>query len=82
MNADYINWFPLQKEIKHVILVQDEDDDDPSREKEKPLFKTILLIGQIEDKNAREYGTKIYLLKDGLTSINKILEDEIAEREK
>ena len=82
MNADYINWFPLQKEIKHVILVQDEDDDDPGREKEKPLFKTILLIGQIEDKNAREYGTKIYLLKDGLTSINKILEDEIAEREK
>ena len=82
MNADYINWFSLQKEIKHIILVQEASDDDPGREKEKPLFKTILLAGQIEDHYAREYGTKIYLLKDARVSINKILEDEIAKRKK
>ncbi|MEO6721720.1 MAG: glycosyltransferase family 39 protein [Ferruginibacter sp.] len=79
MNADYINWFPLQKEIKHVVLVQESSDDDPGRKRERTLFKSVLLAGQIEDQYAREYGTKIYLLKDALTSINKILEDEIAK---
>jgi hypothetical protein len=78
MNADYINWFPLRDmQVKHVILVQEPDDDDPAREKERPLFKTVKLAAQVEDSFAREYGTKIYLLKDALTSINKILEDEI-----
>jgi hypothetical protein len=80
MNADYINWFPFPgMEVKHVILVQEAGDDDPERKKEQSLFKTVSLAGQIEDKLAREYGTKIYLLKDAVTSINKILQEEIRE---
>ena len=74
LNADYINWFPLQKMvIKNVILVQEADDDDKERNKERTLFKTVTTIGTIENKYAREKGTTIYLLKDATTSINKIL---------
>ena len=81
INADYINWFPLTtKEIKHVILVQDINDDDKNRTRERQFFKTVMLTGTIENIYAREHGTNIYLLKDATTSINTILEQEIRNR--
>jgi hypothetical protein len=79
MNADYINWVPLDKEIKNLILVQNPDDDDRERKKERPLFKTILRTGKIENKYAREYGTSIYALLDAKVSIIKILKSDISE---
>ena len=81
MNADYINWYPLDKmEIKNVILVKENTDLDVNREKEIPLFDKITLVGEIKNKYAREYGTKVYLLKGSKQSINKILKEEIQER--
>ena len=79
MNADYINWVPLDEEIKNVILVQSADDDDQDRKKEQPLFKTILRTGKIENQYARERGTSIYALLDAKVSINKILKSDISE---
>jgi 4-amino-4-deoxy-L-arabinose transferase-like glycosyltransferase len=79
MNADYINWVPLDEEIKNVILVQSADDDDQDRKKEQPLFKTILRTGKIENQYAREQGTSIYALLDAKVSINKILKSDISE---
>ncbi len=81
MNADYINWFPLnRKEIKNVILVVDVYDDDKERTREKAFFKTVEKSGSIDNPYAREKGTAIFILKDATTSINKILEQEINER--
>lgn len=80
MNADYINWFRLDKEIKHVILVQEASDDDPDRTKEKPLFETIERTGEITNEFARERGTSIFILKNATTNINQIISEEIAER--
>lgn len=79
MNADYIGWIPLEEEIKNVILVQNADDDDKERKKEQPLFKKIILTGEIENQYARERGTRIYMLLDAKVSINKILENDIIE---
>lgn len=81
MNADYINWFPpLDKiEIKNVILIQSADDTDKERKKERPLFKTVTTIGEIENVYAREKGTTIYLLKDATADINKILKQDISD---
>ena len=79
MNADYINWVPLDEEIKNVILIQSADDDDKERKKEQPLFREIRLTGQIESRYARERGTSIYVLLDARVSINKILEGDIRE---
>ena len=83
LSADYINWFPLQKMvIKNVILIQEADDDDKERNKERQLFKTVTTVGTIENKYAREKGTTIYLLKDATTSINKILLRDIEEEKR
>ncbi len=82
MNADYINWMDLDSyEIRHVILVQDAGDDDKERNKEKPLFESVSYEGRIEDRNAREFDTRIYLLKGAKVSVNAILKED-REREK
>jgi hypothetical protein len=80
MNADYINWFRLDKEIRNVILVQEASDDDPERNKEKPMFEIIERVGEITNEFAREKGTSIYVLKNAKADINEILRKEIAER--
>jgi len=81
MSADYINWYPLDKfEIVNVILVQYSDDDDPERKREREFFETVDLIGKITDKNAREFGTSVYLLKGARISINDILKEEIKSK--
>lgn len=83
MNADYKNWYPLDEmEIRNVILVKQYDDKDKNRVKEMPLFEEITLIGEIENKYAREVGTKVYLLRGAKQSINKILQEEMDESKK
>ena len=79
MNADYINWVPLDEEIKNIILVQNWDDDDKERKKEQPLFQKVSLTGRIENQYAREYGASIYQLVGAKVSINKILKSDIEE---
>jgi hypothetical protein len=79
MNADYINWVPLDEEVQNIILIQNADDDDPERNKEKPLFKEIRRTGKIENKYAREYGASIYVLLGAKVSINDILKNDIKE---
>lgn len=81
MNADYVNWYPLDKmEIKNLILVKEISDSDKNREKEMPLFKSISLVGEIKNIYAREHGTRVYLLKGAKQSINEIFQEEIQER--
>ncbi|NWJ51999.1 MAG: glycosyltransferase family 39 protein [Bacteroidetes bacterium] len=79
-NADYINWIPLDKPIKNVILIKDVYDRDPLRQKEKPLFDSTSIVGKIENPYARELGTTIYLLKGAKTNINRIIAKEVVER--
>ena len=81
-NADYVNWIPLDKEIRNVILVQEANDDDPTRTREKPWFEKIELAGEINNPYAREEGTKIYILRGAKININKIMEEEIGKRKK
>ena len=80
LNADYIDWFDLSTRIDHLVLIQDASDTDKSREREKPFFKRIRLIGEIENRFAREKGTRVYLLEGARVDINKILALDIRER--
>jgi len=79
-NADYINWIPLDKEIKNIILVKEAMDDDSSRTKERPLFDSIFLAGKNDNPFSREQGTKIFLLQGARADINKIIAHEIENR--
>ena len=81
MNVDYINWYPLDEmEIKNVILVKESNDKDKNRERERAFFDSVMLIGEITNKYAREKGTRIYLLKGARQSVNSILAEEIRKR--
>jgi len=81
MNADYINWYPLDKfEISNVILVKDKFDDDKNRERERAFFEEVRLVGEIKNEFAREAGTRVYLLKNANQSINAILKEEIERK--
>ena len=81
MRADYLNWFPLDTmEVRHLILVKDSRDADPGREKEKPLFRSVALFGEIQKAYAREKGTRIFLLLDARVSVNALLREEIAQK--
>lgn len=77
LNADYINWIPLDTKIKNVILVQDPDDNDTGRVKERPLFDTVYRVGVNDNEYSREQGRKVYLLKGAKVDINNILAGEI-----
>ena len=79
LNADYINWFPLEKQIEHIILVQEADDDDPQRNDERDLFEEIYKAGSISNELAREYGTSVYVLKNARENINMIIQKDISD---
>lgn len=78
-NADYINWFPLNKKIKHAILVKEIIDEEKDRKKQKEQFDIVEKSGEITDSFAREFGTAIYILKNARIDINELLKKEIEE---
>jgi hypothetical protein len=80
-NADYINWLPLDKKIKDVILVKEDNDDDKERKREIPIFDTVYLAGKRINKFARESEISIYVLRGAKVDVNKRIKDEI-ERKK
>ncbi|MGZ3924429.1 MAG: hypothetical protein ACXVBJ_11715, partial [Flavisolibacter sp.] len=63
--------------IKNVILVQESDDDDPGRTREKPWFDSIALVGKNTNPYSREVGTSVYLLAGARVNINSIISKEI-----
>lgn len=80
LNADYINWFPLDKEIRNIVMVKGSYDQDKNREREKEFFESVVKIGEIKNPYARENGAGVYLLLNAKTSINDIFRKEIEER--
>lgn len=79
-NADYKTWFPWSTKVKHGIRVKtDEPGEDPNDTEEKSLFDNYYLIGYVRDSSAREFNTKVILLMNANTDINKVLEAEAKE---
>jgi hypothetical protein len=74
-NADYINWIPLEKPLKNVILVR--EGADSVRTEEKAMFDTVILVGINSNEFAREKGAKVYLLKGAKIDLNARLREEI-----
>jgi 4-amino-4-deoxy-L-arabinose transferase-like glycosyltransferase len=83
-NADYLDWFPVGKPIRHVIRIMeiDDDDDDPERWQERSLCDTLFLAGEIEHELARERGTKIWVMKNVKGDLWPLLQQEINEHKR
>ncbi|MDB5020291.1 MAG: glycosyl transferase [Pedobacter sp.] len=61
-NADYLNWIKLDHTITTIISVKEVEEPSELLVNEKRLFKNIKLTGSIENRFAREFGTRIYVL--------------------
>lgn len=72
-NADYINWMNLDHTITTIISVKETADPAELLVNEKKLFSSIRLIGKIENKYAREFGTGIYILSMPKLPVNTAL---------
>ncbi|PYF69449.1 glycosyltransferase family 39 protein [Pedobacter nutrimenti] len=72
-NADYKNWFHLDREIHQAIMVKENINKDVDHAHEKALFNKVSVYGKVENPYAREKGTAILLLSEPKTSIRKLL---------
>jgi hypothetical protein len=78
-NADYIDWFPTNKNWVNLIMVKEANDVDPGRNEEKKYFDTVYLAGKITNVYARESGTSVFVLLKGKPGVNEVLRQEIKE---
>jgi 4-amino-4-deoxy-L-arabinose transferase-like glycosyltransferase len=56
-NTDYIYWIPKKSRIQNIVFLGEKPDANVIA-----LFNECRLVGQVEEKEARERGTEIYLL--------------------
>ncbi len=81
-NADYVNWFDLNKKYINLIRVKDFKEKDDELNKTSPYFLTSFLADSVANKYAREYRTKIFVFIEAKVDINHRLETEIEEAKK
>jgi hypothetical protein len=66
-NESFRYWFPgsFSPDIKSLIYINDEMGDDV-----KSVFRKITVTGSITDRDAREFGTTVWLCEDPVASFN------------
>ncbi|WP_455170231.1 glycosyltransferase family 39 protein [Aegicerativicinus sediminis] len=78
-NADYINWFNLEKEYSNLIRITDRRDRGQEFNKTSPYFERTLIFDSITNSYAREFGTVIFIFENSNVSINEHISAEIEE---
>ena len=76
-NADYINWFDLDKNYVNVIRVKEYQEKENEISAIGPYFDSAWLADSLENPFAREYGTKIFVFAAAKIDISKWLEQKI-----
>ena len=78
-NADYINWFNLNKRYPNLIRVKEIGEKDDELHVSSPYFETAIIADSITNRFAREVGTTIFLFKGAKIDIRERIVKEIAE---
>jgi 4-amino-4-deoxy-L-arabinose transferase-like glycosyltransferase len=78
-NADYIDWFELDKVYRHLIRVKNREERSREWQETAPYFKTAVLSDSITAVYAREYGTTIFTFMGATVNINARIEAELKE---
>jgi len=76
-NADYINWFELDKKFDNLIRVKTLESEGDELKETSPFFDTAYVAGSITNSFAREYGTTIFVFIKAKIDINKRIQEEI-----
>ena len=78
-NADYVNWFDLSKQYKHLVRVKYRHERVAEMKETGPLFGTGFAADSVTNRYAREWGTTVFVFRDARIDINAKIAEEIAE---
>ncbi|MGQ2981948.1 glycosyltransferase family 39 protein [Flavobacterium sp.] len=78
-NADYINWFELDKSVYNLIRVKELQNKKGELEETAPFFEKGFVSDSVADPLAREYRTTIFVFSRPKFDINARLKADIAE---
>jgi hypothetical protein len=78
-NADYIDWFELDKNYTNVIRIKERKERNAEMHETSPHFKTFVIVDSITNVYAREFGTTIFSFKGATINVNERIIAEINE---
>jgi hypothetical protein len=76
-NADYINWFQLDKKYVNLIRVKTFENEGDELNETSPYFDTSYDAGSVTNQFAREFGTTIFVFEGAKIDISQRLKKEI-----
>jgi hypothetical protein len=76
-NTDYIYWMPHMKKIKNIVLVGNKPSEEVIR-----AFKDFKLTGEVENAEAREHNTSVYLLTGAVERFTSVFYERVEERKR
>lgn len=80
-NADYLYWFPDGKPIRHVIRIVSASGylEDSTMHEERNLCDTLIFVGEVKNNLAREFATRVFIMKGLKGDVWPVIRREIAE---
>lgn len=78
-NADYLNWFNLEKKTDNVIRVKEFKNSGEELKETSPFFNQSFIAGYITNRLAREYKTTIFVFTGAKVDVNQRIKSEIEE---
>ncbi len=78
-NADYINWFNLDKEYSNLIRIKDYSETENEIKETGPFFHAHFIAGSVTNEYSREYKTTIFAFIDSKIDITERIKNEIIE---
>lgn len=81
-NADYLNWFKLDKHIDNFIRVIEFEGSLTELAKTQPFFNTAFVADSLTNPFAREYKTTIFVFMNPKIDVNQRLKTEIEKVKK
>ncbi len=78
-NADYINWFDLDKPYRHLIRIKTVGETANELTETGPLFAKAYVADSVKSTYARERGTTIFVFESARVNINSRLANEIEQ---
>lgn len=80
-NADYINWFDLERQYENLIRIKENDErDEDELAITSPYFETSTLADSITNRDAREFRTRIFVFIGAKIDINERIAKELDNR--
>jgi hypothetical protein len=76
-NADYINWFRLDKKYLNLIRIKTFENTDNELKETSPFFDKSYIGGTITNPFSREFRTTIFVFEKAKIDINERLKKEI-----